>query len=114
MLSQLARGDSARSNETLEDEFCPMGTKHEWARDWFGTRRPPKPEDLAEGPGGPPPTYGVQLLYEREPRLDKAVLLTQLQKNCGAVELKDEGGPVFWFDFHDFKARTQFFSRRDP
>jgi hypothetical protein len=91
-----------------------MGTKHEWARDWFGTRRPPGPEDLAEGPRGPPPTYGVQLFYEREPRLDKDVLLTQLRKNCGTVELKDEGGPVFWFDFDDFRARTQFFSRPDP
>jgi hypothetical protein len=91
-----------------------MGTKHEWARDWFGTRRPPKPEDLVEGPRGAPPTYSVQLFYEREPRLDKEVLLTQLRKNCGTVELKDESGPVFWFDFPDFKARTQFFFRPDP
>ncbi len=91
-----------------------MATKHEWARDWFGTRRPPKPEDLAEGPRGPPSSYSVQLFYECEPRLDKDVLLAQLQKNCGTVEVKYEGGPVFWFDFDDFKARSQFFFRPDP
>jgi hypothetical protein len=91
-----------------------MGTKHEWARDWFGTRRAPKPEDLAEGPTGPPATYSVQLFYEREPRLDKDALLTQLRKNCGTVELKDESDSVFLFDFHDFKARIQYFSRPDP
>ena len=91
-----------------------MGTKHEWAKDWFGTRRPPKPEDLAEFPSGPPPSYCVQLLYEREPRLDKNVLLSQLRKNCGTVELQDESDSAFLFEFHDFKAHMQFFFRPDP
>ena len=56
-----------------------MPTKHEWAREWFGTRRPPRPQDLEDGPTGPPPTYIVQLFYEPEPRLDPAALLTPFE-----------------------------------
>jgi hypothetical protein len=81
-----------------------MATKHEWARDWFGTKRPPKPEDLEEAPPGPPPILGVQLLYEREPRLDADLLLGQLRKNCGTALLAEHKNDLQIFKFPDCKG----------